>query len=97
MISFHYINKNFKQFSTYDEALKLLKKLVSFFELLNYLPNADTLLEIIEDNQLFFESIQLIVNKHKSQIISGDIENVFSNSAKCHLGNNYGNKATDEG
>lgn len=76
----NYINKNFKQFSTYDEALKLLKKLVSFFELLNYLPNADTLLEIIEDNQLFFESIQLIVNKHKSQIISGDIENVFSNS-----------------
>lgn len=75
----NYINKNSKYFSTYDDSLKLLKKLDSFFELFNYLPTPDILLKIIEDNQLFSKSIKLIVNKHKREITSGDIEKVFDN------------------
>lgn len=75
----NYINKNSKYFSTYDDSIKLLKKVDSFFELFNYLPTPDILLKIIEDNQLFSKSIKLIVNKHKREITSGDIEKVFDN------------------
>lgn len=76
----NYINKTFKHLATYDDALKLLKKLHLFFELFNYLPTPDILLDIIGNNKLFFKSIELIVNKHKSEIISGNIEKIFDNS-----------------
>lgn len=46
----------------------------------NYLPTPDILLDIIGNNKLFFKSIELIVNKHKSEIISGNIEKIFDNS-----------------
>lgn len=76
----NYINKYFKKTTTYEDSVKSIKKLDSFFKLFHYLPNLDILLEIVRENQIFFEAIQLIVDRHKNQIISGDIEKVFDNN-----------------
>lgn len=76
----NYINKRLKKSVVYDDSIKNLKKLDTFFETYNYIPNPDVLLSIIEENSTVSKMIESIIKKHKSQIISGNLEKIFDNS-----------------
>lgn len=76
----NYINRYKNKSITYEDSVKILKKLDTFFEIYNYIPNPDVLLKIIEENNLFSQVIESIVKKHETEIISGNLEKIFDNS-----------------
>ena len=76
----NYINKHLKKSVVYEDSIKNFKKLDKFFETYNYIPNPDVLLQIIEENIKFSQMIESVMKKHKTQIISGNLEKIFDYS-----------------
>ncbi|MCI6266936.1 MAG: sigma-70 family RNA polymerase sigma factor [Erysipelotrichaceae bacterium] len=70
----NYINKYLKKNTIYEHSIKNLKKLNIFFNTYNYIPNPDVLLEIIEENEILSKMIELVIEKDKSQIVSGNLD-----------------------
>ena len=98
----NYINKHFKKSFSYDDAINNFKRLNKFFETYNYIPNPDVLLQIIEENSFFSQMIDSVMKKHKTQIVSGNLEKIFDDSmviliieSYCML-NNIEIKETEE-
>ena len=76
----NYINKHLKKSTVYEDSIKNFKKLDKFFETYNHIPNPDVLLQIIEENMEFSQMIESVMKKHKTQIISGNLEKIFDDS-----------------
>ena len=74
-----YINQKFSQISTFEDAIKYFKKLDSFFEIYNFIPNPDLLIELINKNKIFIDMAESIFKKYNLQIISGNAEKIFDN------------------
>lgn len=73
----NYINKHLIKSDEYEDSIKNLKELDKFFKTYNYIPNPDVLLQIIEENSAFYKMIESIMKKHRTQIISGNLEKIF--------------------
>lgn len=76
----NYINQKFTKILTHEDSIKYFKKLSSFFETYNFIPNPDLIIELITKNDIFNQMIKLILKKYHSQVISGKLENFFDNS-----------------
>ncbi|MGN1358091.1 MAG: RNA polymerase sigma factor RpoD/SigA [Bacilli bacterium] len=76
----NYINQKFTKILTHEDSIKYFKKLSSFFEVYNFIPNPDLIIELITKNDIFNQMIKLIFKKYHSQVISGKLENLFDNS-----------------
>ena len=76
----NYITKHFKKSLVYDDIINNFKRLNEFFETYNYIPAPDVLLQIIEENSLFSQMIDFVVQKHKTKIVSGNLEEIFDDS-----------------
>ena len=72
-----YINKNFNTVSDFKYSISCLKKLDYFLETYNLELNPNMLMELINNNKIFCESIELLVNKYRKQIVSGNLEYIF--------------------
>ena len=90
----NYINKYLKDSMEYEESINNLKKLDNFFQIYNYIPNFDILFQLIEKNSLFSKTIESILQKHKTRLLSSNLEDIFDNStivfiieAYCMLNN----------
>ena len=75
-----YINQKFSQVSNFEDAIKYFKKLDSFFEVYNFIPNPDLLIELINKNKIFNNMAQSIFEQYNMQIISGNSEKIFDNT-----------------
>ncbi|MBQ4634789.1 MAG: sigma-70 family RNA polymerase sigma factor [Bacilli bacterium] len=76
----NYINSHLKQSVTYEDSMKNFKKLNEYFRFYNYIPDPYVLLQIIEKNKRFSQMIEFVMKKHKTKIISGNLEKIFNNS-----------------
>jgi len=76
----NYINKNKNDNISYEFSIKIVDELDSFFKNHKYIPNPYVLLQIIEKNSFFKKIIECIINKYNSQIMSGNLEQLFDNS-----------------
>ena len=89
MIIDNYINKYFKRSDSYEDSIKNLKDLANFFELCNYIPNLNILIQIIEKNSNLSKTIESIIKKHQTQIISGNLEEIFENNIMISIIKTY--------
>lgn len=76
----NYINKKLKYSFAYEDSIENLQKLNNFFKTYDYIPNPDILFQIIEKNLYFSKMIDCIINKHRTQIISGNLEKIFDDN-----------------
>lgn len=74
-----YINNNFINMNTLNDALMKFRDLRDFFDNNNIYINPDLLIEIIDNNNIFNDTIKLIFNKNKRVIIMGKIYELFNN------------------
>ena len=71
-----YLNSNV----TESSAIRNIDKLETLFATYNYVPNPDVLIKLLESNQTVLSSIEIIFDKYKNIITSGNIEKVFDSS-----------------
>lgn len=74
-----YIETYFEDKLSYDNSINNLKKLELFFNLIDYTPDSDLLIKIIEENADINKMVALIFDKNKTQIISGNIRKILNN------------------
>jgi len=73
-----YINKNFNNVSNFKESICCIKKLESLLDKYNIQIHKDMLFELINNNKIFSNAIELIVNQYYKQIVSGNLEYIFN-------------------
>lgn len=76
----NYINEKFSKNITYENAIKDIIKLHNFFEKLDFFPNPDLLIELLNNNHVFNKEVEAILTKHYIGIINGNIYEIFDNS-----------------
>ncbi|MDO4963735.1 MAG: sigma-70 family RNA polymerase sigma factor, partial [bacterium] len=74
-----YINTNFCNINSLNDALIKFKDLNDFFYEYNINATPDLLIELINNNDFFIESIKLIFNKYKKYIIDDKSNELFDN------------------
>ncbi len=84
-----FINKTFKNVSTSEEELKNINKLATFFESFDYTPDFDILSKLIEQNEKLSRALQMVVAKHKRQITSGGLSDLFDNNSTASIIEGY--------
>lgn len=76
----NFINQKFDKVKNYEDSLKYFKNLNSFFEKYDFIPSIDLLLEIINHNSYFYNMIDLVFKNYCTQIMNGNLEQLFDNS-----------------
>ena len=73
------VNKEFKNCKSYNDSIKNLETIEKIFKKLNYIPNPDIIMRLIDENLLLSETIKIIVNKDLDIITKGEINKIFDN------------------
>ena len=79
----NYINYNFFNV-TYDTSVIYFNKLDTYFEKIDYIPNPDIILELINKNNIFKQMITEILNKNENKPIA-DVLKKFDNNSLQYL------------
>ena len=90
----NYINKNFIDVNNYKESFKNINKFNEFLGTYNYIIDPDLLIDLINKNNAFNKTIELIFKNYRNQIILGKVEKIFDDNilvlsidAYCMLNN----------
>ena len=62
----NYINYSFKEVNSFNKSLKYFSKLNNYFEVYNYIPNQDLIIELINNNTIFNEMITELIKQADS-------------------------------
>ena len=73
------IDKGFKECKSYNDSIENLKTIEKIFKKLNYIPNPDITIKLIDENLLLSETIKIIVNNDLDIITKGEINKIFDN------------------
>lgn len=73
------IDKGFKECKSYNDSIENLKTIEKIFKKLNYIPNPDIIMRLIDENLLLSETIKIIVNKDLDIITKGETNKIFDN------------------
>lgn len=73
------IDKGFKECKSYNDSIENLKTIEKIFKKLNYIPNPDIIMKLIDENLLLSETIKIIVNNDLDIITKGEINKIFDN------------------
>lgn len=73
------IDKEFKECKSYNDSIENLKTIEKIFKKLNYIPNPDITMKLIDENLLLSETIKIIVNNDLDIITKGEINKIFDN------------------
>lgn len=73
------IDKEFKECKSYNDSIENLKTIEKIFKKLNYIPNPDITIKLIDENLLLSETIKIIVNNDLDIITKGEINKIFDN------------------
>ena len=65
------IDKGFKECKSYNGSIENLKTIEKIFKKLNYIPNPDITIKLIDENLLLSETIKIIVNNDLDIITKG--------------------------
>lgn len=73
------IDKEFKESKSYNDSIENLKTIEKIFKKLNYIPNPDIIMKLIDENLLLSETIKIIVNNDLDIITKGETNKIFDN------------------
>ena len=73
------VNTGFKNCKSYNDSIENLKTIEKIFKKLNYIPNPDITIKLIDENLLLSETIKIIVNNDLDIITKGEINKIFDN------------------
>ena len=73
------IDKEFNECKSYNDSIENLKTIEKIFKKLNYIPNPDIIMKLIDENLLLSETIKIIVNNDLDIITKGEINKIFDN------------------
>ena len=73
------VNKEFKNCESYNDSIKNLETIEKIFKKLNYIPNPDIIMKLVDENLLLSETIKIIVNNNLDMITKGEINKIFDN------------------
>lgn len=73
------VNKEFKNCKSYNDSIKNLETIEKIFKKLNYIPNPDIIMKLVDENLLLSETIKIIVNNNLDMITKGEINKIFDN------------------
>lgn len=73
------IDKEFKECKSYNDSIENLKTIEKIFKKLNYIPNPDIIMKLVDENLLLSETIKIIVNNNLDMITKGEINKIFDN------------------
>ena len=73
------IDKEFKECKSYNDSIENLKTIEKIFKKLNYIPNPDIIMKLIDENLLLSETIKIIVNNDLDIITKGETNKIFDN------------------
>lgn len=73
------IDKEFKECKSYNDSIENLKTIEKIFKKLNYIPNPDITMKLIDENLLLSETIKIIVNNDLDIITKGETNKIFDN------------------
>ena len=75
----NYINQNFTKTNDYRKATIYFDKLNNYFESYDFIPDIDTIIKLINENNIFGNMIKSIYEHYQSKIIKGNYEEIFNN------------------
>lgn len=78
LIALNYISKNFKDTDNYAFAFSSLKSLINFFDMADFVPEADFIVDLIQNNARLCNALATVVSKNLEEIIAGKTEKIFS-------------------
>ena len=73
------VNKEFKNCKSYNDSIKNLETIEKIFKKLNYIPNPDIIMKLVDENLLLSGTIKIIVNNNLDMITKGEINKIFDN------------------
>ena len=73
------VNKEFKNCKSYNDSIKNLETIEKIFKKLNYIPNPDIIMKLVNENLLLSGTIKIIVNNNLDMITKGEINKIFDN------------------
>ena len=73
------IDKEFNECKSYNDSIENLKTIEKIFKKLNYIPNPDITMKLIDENLLLSETIKIIVNNDLDIITKGETNKIFDN------------------
>lgn len=73
------IDKEFNECKSYNDSIENLKTIEKIFKKLNYIPNPDIIMKLIDENLLLSETIKIIVNNDLDIITKGETNKIFDN------------------
>ena len=85
----NFINKKIKMKLSYDEALENYKKIDSFFKEYQYDITPDGLYQLFNENEIFLETIKVIVDNNLESIKAGFLETIFRDNDLILIIENY--------
>lgn len=73
-----YINDNLILTNEYNSALYNINKLVMFFHFINFIPNPDFIIKLIDENEIISNLLNAVLLKHINFVKKGMISEVFN-------------------
>ena len=73
------VNKEFKNCKSYNDSIKNLETIEKIFKKINYIPNPDIIMKLVDENLLLSGTIKIIVNNNLDMITKGEINKIFDN------------------
>ena len=84
-----FVISNFEGVKTVDESMKSFGRFNNLLEKLDYIPEPDTLIDLLKNNKDLNECTAKVFRKYRKYIIDGDIDYVISNEILIELLNAY--------
>ena len=76
----NYINSRTKKMNNINDIIKQFEKYNKFFEAYNFIPNPDLLIDLLNNNKIYYKMTEILVKKNKKEITSGNSEIIFNNT-----------------
>lgn len=75
-----YVKQEFVETDSVTKAIENVLKLNNFFDMCNFIPNPDLLIDLLNKNDIFLKTIEVILDKYYKQIKSMELERIFDNN-----------------
>lgn len=75
-----YVKQEFVETDSVTKAIENILKLNNFFDMCNFIPNPDLLIDLLNKNDIFLKTIEVILDKYYKQIKSMELEKIFDNN-----------------
>ena len=71
-----FINQTFDKIDNIDDIVKCFKKLDSFLEIVNFIPDTTLIMKLLNNNIKVLTIIKLLFTKYQEKIVLGDLDSI---------------------